>query len=144
MYSLNHNKPKSSQTATPSKYPQGHFKDKKCKCCNLVFKPKSPAELYCSDRCKDRGIQTAYLMRSYGITLDDYEEMLESQKGLCKICGTEGFAMNPKVHKIKLVVDHCHTKGNVRGLLCHNCNRALGLLKDNVKSLQAAIEYLNV
>ncbi|WP_430381696.1 endonuclease domain-containing protein [Yersinia pestis] len=35
-------------------------------------------------------------------------------------------------------------QGNVRGLLCHNCNRALGLLKDNVKSLQAAIEYLNV
>lgn len=47
-------------------------------------------------------------------------------------------------HKMKLVVDHCHVTGKVRGLLCHNCNRALGLLKDSVDNLSKAIDYLKV
>lgn len=45
-------------------------------------------------------------------------------------------------HKMKLVVDHCHATGHVRGLLCHNCNRALGLLKDSEQALQRALKYL--
>ena len=45
-------------------------------------------------------------------------------------------------HKSKLVVDHCHATGKVRGLLCHNCNRALGLLKDKISVLKNAIQYL--
>ena len=45
-------------------------------------------------------------------------------------------------HKMKLVVDHCHATGTVRGLLCHNCNRALGLLHDNTEVLLNAIKYL--
>jgi len=47
-----------------------------------------------------------------------------------------------KHHKTKLVVDHCHSTGKIRGLLCHNCNRALGLMQDNVETLQNAIDYL--
>jgi len=50
--------------------------------------------------------------------------------------------MDEKRHSMKLVVDHCHEGGQVRGLLCHNCNRALGLLKDDVDTLQKAIDYL--
>jgi hypothetical protein len=45
-------------------------------------------------------------------------------------------------HKMKLVVDHCHASGSVRGLLCHNCNRALGLPKDSDEVLQRAISHL--
>ena len=45
-------------------------------------------------------------------------------------------------HKMKLVVDHCHKNGQVRGLLCHNCNRALGLLGDDIGSIKNCIEYL--
>lgn len=45
-------------------------------------------------------------------------------------------------HKLKLVVDHCHKTGRIRGLLCHNCNRALGLLQDDVGVLRKAIGYL--
>ncbi|WOL25647.1 hypothetical protein [Pectobacterium phage PcaP1EGY] len=144
MYSLDHNKPKAQQTATPEAYPQGHFKDKPCRCCSKLFSPKAPSELYCDDTCKSRGIQTAYLKRNYGITLDTYEVMLTEQNHKCKICGGDGFIMNPNRHKLKLVVDHCHTTGKVRGLLCHNCNRALGLLQDSEESLRAAIAYLNV
>jgi hypothetical protein len=45
-------------------------------------------------------------------------------------------------HTAKLMVDHCHATGKVRGLLCHNCNRALGLLKDDKSTIRRALEYL--
>ena len=109
------NKAKKNQTAKPSKYPQGYFKPKPCRECKSEFKPLAPSELYCSDECKDLGLTTAYLKRNYNITAHDYNEMLLEQKGLCKICNSEGFVM-AKHHKVKLVVDHCHTTGEVRGL----------------------------
>lgn len=140
MYAME-NLSKDKQTADPKKYPQGYFKPKACKMCNNEFTPKAPSEHYCSDGCKDRGLTNAYLKRTYDITIGDYEQMLEDQKHLCKLCGNEGFTMG-KHHKVKLVVDHCHVVGHVRGLLCHNCNRALGLLKDDTSVLEKAIHYL--
>lgn len=82
------------------------------------------------------------LKKLYGITLDDYNEMLRLQNGVCKLCG------NPESRKTKsgtlmnLHVDHCHTTHKVRGLLCHHCNVALGSFKDSVETLQRAIDYL--
>lgn len=139
---VNGNKGKTAQTAKASKYPQGYFKEKPCRMCGTLFMPNAPSELYCSDTCKDRGMANNYLKRNYGIMMDDYDRIYKEQKGLCCICGTEGFIMNKDRHKLKLVVDHCHETGKVRGLLCHNCNRALGLLKDNVDYLKIAIKYL--
>lgn len=138
------NIPKAEQTATPSKYPQGYFKAKPCKRCGELFKPNAPSEMYCSDLCKDYGVVSAYLTRAYNITLDDYRGLLVTQGHKCAICGGEGFIMNKDRHKLKLVVDHCHDTGRVRGLLCHNCNRALGLLKDSIATMNRAIDYLNV
>lgn len=139
---LKKNKPQSEMTANASKYPQGYFKPKPCKECSTEFPPRAPSHMHCSQSCADRGVTTAYLMRSYKITLACYEKMLEEQKGVCKLCEKEGFKM-AKHHKLKLVVDHCHETGTVRGLLCHNCNRGLGLFKDDVESLKRAIDYLN-
>lgn len=136
------NPSKADQTAQAEKYPQKEFREKPCRHCGETFKPKAPSELYCSDECKDSGYSTAYLKRVYGITLLDYNTMFESQGGVCKICGDEGFLMDSERHKIKLVVDHNHITGAVRGLLCHNCNRALGLLQDNTDVLRSAINYL--
>lgn len=143
MYAMR-NISKAEQTAHPSKYPQGYFKTKHCKRCQALFTPKAPSEMYCSDHCKDYAMVSSYLTRSYNITLDDYWCMLRAQNHTCAICGGEGFIMNKDKHKLKLVVDHCHTTGKVRGLLCHNCNRALGLLKDDVVIMNKAVEYLNV
>jgi len=67
--------------------------------------------------------------------------MLDAQNNVCAICFEEGFIM-AEHHQAKLMVDHCHTTGRVRGLLCHNCNRALGLLKDNKSRFRSAITYL--
>lgn len=135
------NRPQAEMTATPSKYPQGYFKPKPCRECGKVFAPQAPSHLSCSQRCADRMLASRYLKRNYGITLSTYEELLQSQNNLCAICCGEGFIM-ANHHKMKLVVDHCHASGNVRGLLCHNCNRALGLLKDSDEVLLRAISYL--
>jgi len=134
-------KNKEDQTANPSKYPQGYFKNKYCRYCDAVFSPMAPSEHYCSNKCKDNGATSAYLMRIYGITYRDYTDLLKGQDYKCKICLGEGFTM--AVHlKTKLVVDHCHETGRIRGLLCHNCNRGLGLFKDDKDSLKRSILYL--
>lgn len=90
---------------------------------------------------KDFGSSDYYrnsnLQRNYGITLEDYDDMLLDQKGVCAICGTD----DPK-GKGRFHVDHCHTTGKVRGLLCHHCNVGLGHFEDNIERLLDAIEYL--
>lgn len=128
-------------TASPDKYPQGYFKPKPCKTCETVFEPSAPSHLHCSQDCADRSVVSAYLKRNYKMTLDDYESMLDGQNHKCAICGGKGFCMG-KHHKLRLVVDHCHETGKVRGLLCHNCNRGFGLFKDNTGALLKAVDYL--
>ena len=75
------------------------------------------------------------LMRNYGIGLKDYNKMSLEQGHVCYICG-----FKPKEN---LAVDHCHTSGKVRGLLCKPCNMGLGNFRDDVHALQAAIAYLS-
>ena len=77
------------------------------------------------------------LKKMFGITLKEYNEMLEKQNHTCAICdGEEKFNGS-------LAVDHCHSTGKIRGLLCTNCNRGIGHLKDSISNLQSAIEYLS-
>lgn len=84
-----------------------------------------------------RANKNSHLKRTYGITVDEYEAMLESQGGVCAICGgTE------KIEGRLMAVDHCHTTGAIRGILCSNCNRSIGLLGDNIDILKSAIKYL--
>lgn len=84
------------------------------------------------------GVRRRALQFSYGITVEDYEKLFKAQKGKCAICGTS----DPGQGKKHLCVDHCHKTGKVRGLLCHQCNRALGLLSDSAKILEKSIKYL--
>lgn len=79
----------------------------------------------------------------YGVTTDQVDQMVADQSNKCAICGEEGFKMSNKV-KHKLVLDHCHTSGKVRGMLCNNCNRGLGLFQDNTEYLKNAITYLEI
>lgn len=75
----------------------------------------------------------------YGITIEDYDKMYAAQSGKCWICGT----YRNSGGQDGLVVDHCHNKGHVRGLLCASCNHGLGKFKDDTQRLEKAIEYLN-
>lgn len=84
------------------------------------------------------------LKSKFGITQKDYEEILESQNGVCSICGCEeSVSHRYKEGSQNLSIDHCHKTGNIRGLLCSNCNQGLGRFKDKPKLLLKAIEYLN-
>lgn len=67
--------------------------------------------------------------------------MFVEQDYKCAICGSKGFKICQDA-KAMLAVDHCHTTRDVRGLLCHNCNRALGLFQDSTYNLASAIRYL--
>jgi hypothetical protein len=81
------------------------------------------------------------LKADYGLTPEQYDQMLLEQGGVCAICRQpETSERDGKV--MRLPVDHCHSTGRVRGLLCHKCNRAIGLLGDNVDLLSRAIDYL--
>ena len=78
------------------------------------------------------------LKRDHGISLSDYEAMLNYQNGVCAICG--GVDVNPR--GLRLSVDHDHKTGKNRGLLCSLCNISLGGFKDDVGILLKAAEYL--
>lgn len=79
----------------------------------------------------------AKLKKAYGISQEQYDEMFKAQGGTCGIC--KRFIPHRGEH---LCVDHCHTSGEIRGLLCGNCNRAIGLLEDSTEFLSNAIKYL--
>ena len=87
------------------------------------------------NRNKTYAEQRISRIRRYGISVDDYDAMYNSQNGGCYICG------EPDVGRA-LSIDHNHRTGKVRGLLCSNHNRALGLLNDDPDLLLKAHAYL--
>ena len=91
-----------------------------------------------------RANQRAIELRSkYGLAVERYDEMLAQQDGLCAICGKppkpDGTRAASRLH-----VDHDHETGQVRRLLCNNCNRALGYFGDDVATLTSALHYLTL
>lgn len=76
------------------------------------------------------------LRKLYGIGIKEFEELLAAQNGVCAVC--EG----PPMGKGQYHVDHCHQSKVIRGLLCHKCNVALGMVKDDVEHLRKLIDYL--
>ena len=83
-------------------------------------------------------IITRHLQKTYGINLDQYNELLKKQNGCCAICQRPS-----KELKKRLGIDHDHTTGKIRGLLCYECNYGLGYFKDNSSFLLRAIDYLD-
>lgn len=81
--------------------------------------------------------QNARLLRSYGITIEQFYELLSAQDGRCAICGVEEPPTKTRWH-----VDHDHETGRVRGILCQYCNNGIGYFKDDPDRMVSAIEYL--
>jgi hypothetical protein len=94
--------------------------------------------------CEEKYAGNGYCMRhyemqrKYNLAPEDYEKILQKQNNVCAICNNPAVNGNSK----SLAVDHDHATGNVRGLLCSNCNRGIGLLGDNIEILKSAITYL--
>jgi len=112
--------------------------------CRLCKAEKPLSEFYFrKDSNKHRSECKVCMIESHrykqtGVCKAKYHEMLVVQKGSCAICGSK---FNNS-RSSKLSVDHCHKTGKVRGLLCSNCNTAIGLMKDSIIRLEKAIEYL--
>lgn len=77
------------------------------------------------------------MLKRYGITRQQYDQMFVEQKGLCKIC-----QKIPSGRWDELCIDHDHVTGKVRGLICHNCNVGIGNFFDDPLLLEKAAEYL--
>ncbi len=104
-----------------------------CKQCeNLISTEKHRGD---PERTKARNKVTS-LSRYFDMTPDQYQELLEQQGGVCAICREEAPADS------RLHIDHDHSDGQVRGLLCRDCNHGLGRFKDDPVLLERAIAYL--
>lgn len=82
-------------------------------------------------------IRNRILKRDYGITLEQYYSIFQKQSSCCAICNRS----QSEFEKV-LCVDHNHKTGEVRGLLCDLCNKAIGLFQDQIDRLRNAIKYL--
>lgn len=86
-------------------------------------------------------IRLANVRHKFGLSAEQYNKMIVDQNNLCFICKKP----ETKTYKGKpyaLAVDHCHTTGKIRKLLCHNCNVTLGRVEDNTEILENMIKYL--
>lgn len=87
---------------------------------------------------RSEGIRRSKLKRAYGITPEEWEELFDSQGRVCAICMSSKSGFSPS----NFHVDHCHTTNVVRGILCGKCNVGLGHFRDEIATLERAIEYL--
>lgn len=110
-----------------------------CKDCMSIANYKSKIKNKdTSEEYKIKSAQTSrqsYLRKTWGITLEEYDELVKSQSGLCSIC---------KIKPDILHIDHNHDTGKIRSLLCSNCNRGIGHLKESITILESAIAYIRL
>ncbi len=103
----------------------------------VLMQRASSLKYYRNNKDKCRNQMYKYL---YGITLDQYGEMLERQQGVCCICGKPPEPL--KAHRTGLVPDHNHTTGKVRSLLCYRCNLTLGTIEKDIPLAIKMLQYL--
>jgi hypothetical protein len=109
--------------------PSAKLAARRCPYCLEGFQPNSGRHLYCTPQCK-KDHRTA---TTYRITIAELRAMRSAQNDACAICTRTG---------VDLVVDHDHTTGTIRGLLCNTCNTGLGKLGDSIETLRRAVKYL--
>jgi len=98
--------------------------------------PEQKAEYLREWRRKNESyVRDREYQKRFGITLKEYERLIAKQEGVCAIC-------HAVPGRRRLEVDHCHSTGRVRGLLCEVCNRAIGLFEDDPTLLMSAVRYL--
>jgi hypothetical protein len=110
-----------------------------CKSCNRETTNKRSRDRRKADpNYYEKFDRPAKLRSQYGITVEDYDVMFSQQDHGCGICGVK----TPGGRTKHFHVDHDHDTGSVRGLLCHKCNRGLGLFNDDPVILDMALQYL--
>lgn len=81
------------------------------------------------------------IYETYGLTREDYHKILQDQGGVCYICQRDPYSIRPRRH---LAVDHDHTTGRIRGVLCFNCNHNIlgATIRDDIGVARRILEYL--
>lgn len=106
-----------------------------CRLCMSAYYAKRRIEQYERVRSYEKKFHRERRLKyQFGITPEQYDSMFAAQGGVCAICA--------RATKQNLSIDHCHATGNVRALLCHNCNKGLGMLQDSPKLLETAAAYV--
>jgi hypothetical protein len=104
------------------------------------------AEFYCAPECAQEGFRMSCrlsaIRNSYGLSKDTYFLMIEEQSNRCKICGATDPSQSRKGTRV-WSVDHDHTTGKVRGLICHRCNNVLRMFNDDWRLFLSASIYLS-
>lgn len=117
-----------------NKHPKGHLGlDNRCRSCYKVILKENYKNKKQEYSVRNKNSKFDFKKHKYNIEKHEYNQLVEKQNGLCKIC----------LNKRNLCVDHDHKTGKIRGLLCHKCNLAIGLLEDNISSMTNAIKYLS-
>lgn len=101
-------------------------------------RPRTNLRSWCIE-CASTWHRNHKLLTKYGLTLEDFEAMLERQGGGCAICEAPPTGEG---NRGRLHVDHDHATGRVRGLLCHRCNWGIGHFGDSAEVMQKAYRYL--
>lgn len=109
----------------------GGYRKHKCKDCLNVYRR---SQYECGET--ELSIRARKLIRDYGITIEEYEEMCILQNHVCAICKQTCVTEN------RLSIDHCHKTGKIRGLQSNSCNNGIGRFRDNPDLLIAAATYL--
>jgi hypothetical protein len=112
--------------ATPNRHILG-YKEKKCGFCGKSFVIINGKQKYCKKCCPTKKHRD--LLFIYGLSLEQYKELLQKYNGICPLCG----------EKRPLCIDHDHKTGKVRGMLCKVCNMVLGRLGDNSQEFEKNI-----
>jgi hypothetical protein len=113
-----------------------------CKtCCAETFKinyKKNPEKYrrYTSSRSYRPALKRKANLKTFGLTVAEYDQMLVAQNNVCAICS------NTCSSGKRLAVDHCHITGKIRGLLCRRCNQSIGKFHDDPVLIQKAVDYL--
>lgn len=129
----------------------------KCECCGdefVIVQGRGMHKRILCYTCQPVGgdrkntYRNKHMKRSYGITLYEYNEIYKSQNGCCKLCEApvdftgSDLRDGNKRERREPCLDHCHTSGKVRGILCFHCNTALGHVNDDISLLEKMVEYL--
>jgi hypothetical protein len=134
------NHAKAARAAWERKFADASPSERECLACGESFtvQPRlAGKQYYCTPECR----RLYARLRRYGLSYGQYQSLLDKQGGLCALCRSawKGWSGKQGLH-----VDHCHKTGRVRGLLCGDCNTAIGRFGDDPALLRAAAAYLEV
>lgn len=146
-YRANSKQSPANKKLTPELYPEGYKRCAKCREVKPLGEFHSGKNISKVTRCKACSRTTANknrqnnLRHGYGLTLEEYDTMFNQQEGVCACCGKPENRIR-RGQALPLFIDHCHATEAIRGLLCGNCNAALGLMREDPDRVKALLRYI--